>query len=176
MKKLYLLILASVLALNSAFSQPIVSVWGVADSLAMKRQVIQYLQYLDVQENVYVLVNFTTSLPEKLEGMTYPLRSPITQTGQVIRVKINARLRERQRRKVLAHEMVHVKQYAKGELSVIDQQWILWKGQKYFYHRSARNVNPWEREAYRMDRLVAEAAGTPTTPSVDRLIAKRTRP
>ena len=177
MKKHVLLVIPLMLGATLAFSQPIVRVWGTEDSIALKEQVIQYLAYLDVQEDVYVLVNINRRMPEKLEGITHPLLTPANHAGQVIKVRINASLSKRKQRLVLAHEMVHVKQYAKEELRAIDKQWVLWKGRKYFYRGTMRSSSPWEREAYRMDRLVAEAADKPTTtPSSDRLIAKRTRP
>jgi hypothetical protein len=76
---------------------------------------------------------------------------PSPNTYQVIRVWIDPRLNKTQQRLVLAHEMVHVKQYAKGELIVNTDQQVIWKGRKYFYQPAARQHLPWENEAFQQD-------------------------
>ena len=58
----------------------------------------------------------------------------------------------------LAHEMVHVKQYAKGQLKIVEGRRgsdFVWLGQR------VRNVHyydmPWEREAFSRERLLANS-------------------
>lgn len=163
MKKHVLLVIPLMLGATLAFSQPIAKIFGTEDSLTVKQQVNQYLRYLDVQEAGYILVQFTDKLPEKLEGITYDLSASIFNNDPVIEVRIKASLSKRKQRLVLAHEMVHVRQYVKGELQVINKYWALWKGRKYYCNPDNRYSPPWEREAYRMDRLVAEAGEKQTT-------------
>ena len=151
MKKLILLTLTVVLYMHSAHSQPVVTVWGSEDSLTIKKQVALYLEQLDVREQVYLTVVFTSQMPEKLEGITLCVNPSASNAYQFIKVKINARLGEKQRELVLAHEMVHVKQYTKGELTVNSDQQVIWKGRKYFYQPAARQHLPWENEAYQQD-------------------------
>lgn len=55
----------------------------------------------------------------------------------------------------LAHEMVHVKQIAKGQLQFDSKQRQTWLGQRVntVYHE-----RPWEREAFARERLLAARA------------------
>jgi hypothetical protein len=73
-----------------------------------------------------------------------------------IKVYLDPRQPKFLQRIVLAHEMIHVKQYAKGELTVNSNREVMWKGQKYSSHNAEHgDPRPWEREAYRNDiRLV----------------------
>ena len=154
MKALLFLIIISLSGVPLAFSQPMVKVWGTEDSLALKQQVVRYLEYLNVYEYVYVSVSFTRRMPEGLVGATYPMYTSSSDSCQVIKVRISIHLSEKKRNEALAHEMIHVKQYAKGELQVIDKRWLLWKGKKRLYNRAKPYAHPWEREAYRYDRRV----------------------
>lgn len=151
MKKLILLILTAVLYMHSAHSQPVIKVWGSEDSLTIKKQVAQYLEFLDVREQVILTVVFTAQMPEKLGGITLCLDPSESNAYQFIKVKINARLNKKQQELVLAHEMVHVKQYAKGELIVHIDQPVIWKGRKYGNRYSYYLRTPWENEAYQQD-------------------------
>jgi hypothetical protein len=58
---------------------------------------------------------------------------------------------------VLAHEMIHVKQYAKKEL-IVNQEGVIWKGRKFQYARAFNLQAPWEKEAYHNDRPLATLA------------------
>jgi hypothetical protein len=52
----------------------------------------------------------------------------------------------------LFHEMVHVKQYAKGEL-IYKTDYNIWKGRKYKDLENEWN-RPWEREARKYEKLI----------------------
>ncbi len=153
MKKPLLLIF--ILWMHPTFSQPIIKVYGSADPLAVKQQIAQYLAFLDVREKVYLCVVFSNHMPEKLEGMTLYLGSPEPNAYQSIKVRIDVRLNKAKQKLVLAHEMIHVKQYAKGELIVLSPQQVMWKGKKFRYKQAERLYTPWESEAYRTDNLLA---------------------
>ena len=151
MKKLILLTLTAVIYMHPAHSQPVIKIRGSEDSLTIKKQVALYLEQLDVREQVYLTVVFTPQMPEKLEGITLCVSPSAPNDSQFIKVKINARLGKKQQEIMLAHEMVHVKQYAKGELIVNTDQQVIWKGRKYFYQPAARQHLPWENEAFQQD-------------------------
>jgi hypothetical protein len=74
----------------------------------------------------------------------------------IVKVYLDGRQPKSLQRIVLAHEMIHVKQYVKGELSVNSRQEVMWKGQKYFWQGADDgDPPPWEHEAFRDDaRLV----------------------
>ncbi len=154
-----LLAVACTFWMNLAFSQPMIKVVGTADSVIVSNQVAQYLQYLDVRENIRLTVIFHQTMPENYAGFTIcvngaDLKKDIGYLN--IKVYLDARQCKSLQRKVLAHEMIHVKQYAKGELIVNSKREVMWKGQKYSYHHAEHgDPRPWEREAYRNDiRLV----------------------
>ena len=56
--------------------------------------------------------------------------------------------------KVLAHEMVHVKQIAKGQL-LHDGKKIFWKGKKFYPKRMSYYNHPWEIDAWRNEKVLA---------------------
>lgn len=154
-----LLTVACTFWMNLAFCQPIVKVIGSEDSLAVSKQVAQYLEYLDIRENVRLAVIFPRTMPKSYAGITIcvngtDLKKDIRYLN--IKVYLDARQPKFLQRIVLAHEMIHVKQYAKGELVVTNQREVMWKGQKYSSHNAEHgDPRPWEREAYRNDiRLV----------------------
>ncbi len=151
-----LVIIAGMLWINIAFAQPIIRILESDDSLSVKNQIAQYLAQLGVHENIYLSVNFSTHMPRKLAGMTFCLNAPAPNIHLAIRVWVDARLDKTQQKLVLAHEMIHVKQYAKGELIIVDEQQMLWKGRKYYYRLSHNQQAPWENEAYRTDNLLAK--------------------
>jgi hypothetical protein len=150
MKPQILLFLLVWFWINAAFSQPIVIVIGSEDARAVKEKIFQYLDELEVSKNIRLTVNFTLKLAEHVEGMTFCQNYPDADAYQLIQVRIDSRLNEMQQRLVLAHEMVHVKQFAKGELKVLSNQKVMWKG-KFYFRRTYSQETPWEKEAFRAD-------------------------
>ena len=102
-------------------------------------------------------------MPEKLEGITISLPSPEPDVYQLLKVLIDARLSASKQRLVLAHEMIHVKQYAKQELIILNDN-VIWKGQNYSYAYKYNQRMPWEREAYWGDRTLAELVKSSPNP------------
>lgn len=154
-----LLTVACIFWMNVAFSQPIVKVIGSADSVTILKQVAQYLEYLHIGENVRLTVIFPRTMPENYAGLTICVNGADLKNdlGYLnIKVYLDACQPKFLQRLVLAHEMIHVKQYAKGELIVNSKREVMWKGQKYSSHNAEHgDPRPWEREAYRNDvRLV----------------------
>lgn len=167
MKPLIVLTLTALLSMHIVYCQSIIKVHGSEDSLTINQQIQQYLTYLDVREKIHLTVIFTSRMPDKLKGITFCQHSSESTAYQVIKVRIDARLSKKQQALVLAHEMIHVKQYAKGELMVIKEQHVLWQGRKYHYQHNRRHRVPWENEAYQNDHLLSklskEQPGAPLT-------------
>lgn len=65
-------------------------------------------------------------------------------------ITIDSRLNKKETLLALAHEMVHVKQYAKGEMKDLFQpaRMVKYKGEKYPCEDSDYWEHPWEIEAY----------------------------
>jgi hypothetical protein len=154
-----LLPVACILWMNFAFSQPIVKVIGSKDSVAVLKQVTQCMEYLVIRENVRITIIFPSTMSKNYAGFTICVNDPGLKKDTdylIVKVYLDGRQPKSLQRIVLAHEMIHVKQYAKGELSVNSRQEVIWKGQKHFWHGvDEGDPPPWEREAFRDDaRLV----------------------
>ena len=117
----------------------------------IRQQVKWYLDELDVQENFHLTVVFSTRMPDKLEGLTSSHTSPEPDKYHIIRVLIDAKLSSAKQLLVLAHEMVHVKQYVKNELMIPDDKRVIWKGKEYYLSHDYNRFLPWEKEAYYAD-------------------------
>jgi hypothetical protein len=160
-KRLILLTLTCTLWMNLAFSQPIIKVKGSTDSVTVIKQVAQYLEHLDVQENIRISITFTPQMPKNYGGFTLCVNEADLKKDidyMIIKVYLDSRQPKFLQRIMLAHEMVHVKQYAKRELIVNGKREVKWKGQKYYFSSAdERNIPPWEHEAYRIDgRLIKQ--------------------
>lgn len=73
-------------------------------------------------------------------------------------ITVDSRLSKKETLLALAHEMVHVKQYAKGEMKDIFRpvKMVKWHGDRYLYEEFDYWSSPWEREAraYEMELYV----------------------
>ena len=54
----------------------------------------------------------------------------------------------------LAHEMVHVRQIARGQLSYKGKK-IFWKGQRVYPKKMSYYDHPWEIDAWRNEKVLA---------------------
>lgn len=139
-----------------AFSQPVIRVAGSKEAQIVKQQALFFLDHLDVQENFYLTIIFSAKLPKKLKGYTVSDPSLEPDKYQNIRVIIDARLEIEKQMLVLAHEMIHVKQYAKKELKVFYDKRVLWRGRIYHASSGSNRNMPWEKEAYHDDFSLVE--------------------
>jgi hypothetical protein len=152
MKKLCLLIMISTVIFTDTLSQTTIKVVGDVDAKMVESQVVSSLDYLDIDDPMLLFIRFSDSMPAKLKGLTLCL--PAHDSTQLFRISIDKRLNKAQRLNVLAHEMIHVRQYLSGDLEVIDGK-MVWKGKTYpFAHRDPRKL-PWEGEAHRYDQYLA---------------------
>ena len=155
MKRLVLFKIACTLSLTFwagfAFSQPVIKIKGSKNAQMIKQQVKLYLDQLDVQENFHLTIIFSTQMPDKLEGFTSSHPSPEPEKYHIIRVLVDAKLPRTRQLLVLAHEMIHVKQYVKNELLILDDQRVIWKEKEYFLSHEYNRYLPWEDEAYHAD-------------------------
>jgi hypothetical protein len=71
---------------------------------------------------------------------------------------VNKKLNKKTTLIALAHEMVHVKQYARGELKdYIRNDNVKWCGQVYSLNKVKYWSCPWEKEAYKKDHILYES-------------------
>lgn len=81
-------------------------------------------------------------------GMVYPYAKGL------ITMDLDSRLSLDKLIQTIAHEMVHVKQIAKGQLTY-DGKKIFWKGKRYFPKKMSYYDHPWEIDAWRNEKVLA---------------------
>lgn len=81
-------------------------------------------------------------------GMVYPYAKGL------ITMDLDSRLNTNKLIQTIAHEMVHVKQIAKGQLSY-DGKKVFWKGKRYYPKRMSYYDHPWEIDAWRNEKVLA---------------------
>lgn len=156
MNRLLTLTMTAFMMTHCTLAQSVIKVWGSEDSLAIVAQVRHCLHQLDVRQRVNLQLRFCETMPKNLSGITIVQPTLASSEEKLIKVWIKAQMSSIQQRFILAHEMIHVKQYVKGELSIIDQQHVLWKGKTYKHQRLVHRNTPWEREAFRFHHQLAK--------------------
>jgi len=118
-----------------------------------------YLKYVGVcaEKPMIVRIMAAEELPENLSGlMDYEINETL-QIHNVV-VKIRKGLSAGETDRTLAHELVHVAQYAKGDLMKADNAMLRWRGQIIF---NANDIpyfeRVWEKEAFSRERELIKA-------------------
>jgi hypothetical protein len=140
---------------NIAFPQPVIEVLASNNAQKVESQAELCLAQLNVKERLHLTIEFTSKMPAKMEGITHSLRSA-PNGYPAFKVYIDERISIQQQWHVLAHEMIHVKQYIKNELVIIDQNRVLWKGKNHYYYPKYNQQMPWEQEAYQFDHTLVK--------------------
>lgn len=135
--------------------QPTVTVAGSAQPRQIKALTNLYFTQLGVHERLYLSIRFTQNVSQNFHGITLQMPSSEPEKYSVFRILIDSRMSRRQQMLVLAHELVHVKQYVKGELLVDPAGKVVWKGKQYHYFHTKNRVMPWETEAHKLDSELA---------------------
>jgi hypothetical protein len=111
----------------------------------------QYIMGTRLAKNLDIEIQFEDQ--GKAEGYCSPVDAE--RRPRSFEIGINPKLRRFKMLQCLAHEMVHVKQYARGELSA-ELVTAKWQGKIYKLSNSFEDyLNwPWEVEAYGRDRAL----------------------
>jgi hypothetical protein len=110
-----------------------------------------FISELKLSSSKKELVIFTKKGFEKktgAAGMVYPYDEDI------ITMDIDAQLSVERLVDVLSHEMVHVKQLAKGQLKYKGKK-IYWKGNFVNHKKLSYYDHPWEHEAWKNQKILA---------------------
>jgi hypothetical protein len=109
-----------------------------------------YKHELNLQNSKYNLIVFT----ERGMGSREGYRGSVFKLGpKVIGMVLDTALDQEKLIITMAHEMVHVKQYAKGQMThTKNGRGRLWKGKKI---NAEYYDSPWELEAFGKERLLA---------------------
>ena len=122
-------------------------------SLSLVKKAAQYYgQYLlgsKLHPYVFIKIKF-----EKFEKGTYDYAYcdwvDDNHCTREFLITIDSKLNKKETLLALAHEMVHVKQYAKGEMKEIFRptRMVKWQGKKFLHEEFDYWEQPWEIEAY----------------------------
>ena len=109
-------------------------------------ELLQFIaNILNIKDDVKLTVAYNDSLLNRLSGdIQYSalLCNPLPKT-YYLHIKTSANLKS-----VLCHEMIHLQQYERGDLSMnSDYTQITWKG-KLYDSKCDYNKRPWEIEAF----------------------------
>ena len=114
-----------------------------------------YIKELNLTRSRYLL----TVLTDKTLITEHGCNGGVIQAGtDIIGMVLDSRLPLQQLVLTIAHEMVHVKQIARGRLQnrVVNREMInVWGGQAYTQADLAYHKRPWELEAFRQERELA---------------------
>jgi len=112
----------------SVHSQPIVKIVEAEYSEQLKKYAHLFLQELDVHENIHLTVDISAhvNMPENFKGITFPIAE--VDSFLVFRILFDPESSLDKQLLILAHEMVHVKQFVKKELIVLREDLVIWKG------------------------------------------------
>ena len=134
--------------------QRLIKVLGCSESekqLDVRARVDFYLDYLEIKQDLLVLVTFVDFTPQNyrhkydLLGTTVPTSF---QGKPMIHILIEKSASYNKQMLVLAHEMIHLKQFVKGELIEHDEDHFTWQGKDFYRVRDIEyKRRGWEREA-----------------------------
>lgn len=116
----------------------------------VKSMVAYYVQYWQL-EGLHLFIQFTPELPKGFYGYTQYSENKSLKIKQVV-VRISTKQLQRQQWLTLAHEMIHVKQFSKGELIYHGGSAYSWK--KHYYkdvRKIAYKKREWEKEAFSLE-------------------------
>ena len=104
-----------------------------------------------------VLVKITPDVPEGMEGATMYIDVADCYLVLIKQPRRLSKLALLNMATTLAHEMVHVRQLAKGQLKYLPNQARLWMGQR--YTKKTRYLDqPWEQDAFARQEIVLRRA------------------
>lgn len=122
------------------------------------QQIKQYAEecffLLEIQNLIRVNIFITDDLPYPYEGRTVK-HSPDSAGIDQFSVYVKSGLESDKQLLVLAHEMIHIKQYTAGILDVVGDD-VYWRGKRFYLNPHQTDSTPWENEAYADDDRLAK--------------------
>ena len=110
-----------------------------------------FMRELKLEKSKTTLFVFSKKDLEKetgAAGMVYP------HAANLITMDLDSRLNIDKLIQTIAHEMVHVKQIAKGQLAYEGKK-IFWKGKRFYPNKMSYYDHPWEIDAWRNEKVLA---------------------
>ncbi|NJO01297.1 MAG: hypothetical protein HC880_06035 [Bacteroidia bacterium] len=151
----YLLTIALLWGLTQPLGAQTIYVTGTNDDqegMEIEKQIQFYLDYYQIYQSLIVIVDLKPGVRmPSFEQYKYRafLVPTVIDKQDAFQIFIDRDLSSRQRSIVLAHEMVHLRQYVSGDLAQPDPNTFCWKGKPYPQVQSiAYHYREWEQEAF----------------------------
>lgn len=131
-----------------SIAQPTVSVGSNAyNQHEIIDQAMFYSELLGLDDQIYIRVNFTITLPKAILGtMDY---RPIGRDRHQVIIWIDRKAGRSEQMSTLAHELVHASQLIFEEMRRLDTYRVAWKdGNTYDVRQTAYHDRPWEEDAH----------------------------
>lgn len=110
-----------------------------------------YAKELKIDKNNFTLFVFSSKdivKEQGANGMAFPI------DDKVYSIMLNSRMDSEKLIEVVAHEMVHIKQFVKGQLKRKGRQ-IFWMGKRYVRSKVNYYDHPWEHDAWSKEKFLA---------------------
>ena len=133
-------------SVNAQFSMNII---GAENNQELRQFVKQCFDILDLKESLHINLFLSRNLPAEYQGRTVKKENDCHGIAQ-FEIYLDDGLSGRRQRLVLAHELIHVKQYLTKRLAITPEK-VLWLGKKYHVNFDDLQRSPWESEAYLED-------------------------
>ena len=163
--------------IKTADAQTEIQVFGSDYPEQLKQYVEDCLFILGLDRKVRISIFITHHLPYPYEGRTIKHNTDTFGTDQ-FSVHILNGIKTKEQLLVLAHELIHVKQYASRKLDIRGED-VYWHGKKFHLKADQLDKSPWENEAYADDdRLTKQffAIRKQTQKAINELAAINKRP
>ncbi|NJO03144.1 MAG: hypothetical protein HC880_17000 [Bacteroidia bacterium] len=146
-------IFTHLLFMSIAQGQNHIVVHGHQDPQQIEAMVNHYAKHWEI-DGMTIIVSFTPEMNNALHGwVQYEENQALQQKNAFI--KINKNIETDKQFIALAHEMIHVKQYYRGELVAHTDKAFSWKGQSFTnILRLAYTDRAWEEEAFGLERAL----------------------
>ena len=160
MARLFIITMAFVISFTSAARQLTVYTAGFGDDAASVVAKAEFFaSHLGIvpSKPMTLIILSSQALPDHISGLMEHEENETMQMLNVM-IKIKAGLPAAELDLVLAHEMVHVAQYAKGDLVKMNDRMFRWKGQLVFdAPQIPYNQRTWEKEALSKECTLVKA-------------------
>ena len=110
-----------------------------------------YAKELKIDKNDFTLIVFSSKDLIQEQGAN-GMASPIT--DKLYTMVLSSRIDCEKLIEVIAHEMVHIKQFAKGQLKRIGRQ-TFWMGKRYVRSKVNYYDHPWEHDAWSKEKFLS---------------------
>lgn len=139
-----------------------ISIRGSAESLTKKemKYILNFFAEIllgkRLSKNIDLNVIVSGSLPTSIWGLCLPTDYE-RKLPREFEIFLSPTLSKKKIIKTIAHEMVHIKQFARGEFKVYDQGKYRWMGKQMNMTEKQYKKMPWEIEAHMSEKYLHDA-------------------